>query len=294
LERAAGRLSPPERKLLELEENFEEVLRRVSDLDLREGRKFRIRRGGKEREVVIPSPESKLLQYILLERIELPKRAVSFSRPGKGGPGAIQLLMQKLGADDWLLRMDIRDFFPSVPHRLLRKRIPQCLEEPIMAVVKASGSGDCGIPLGNPLSNTLAELYLSKADRKLGLACRFAGCTGIRYVDDYLVAGAREDVKRVQNLIIGELERLGLEINGEKTILVTRRHGVDFLGYHISTTITVRRETRDNMLKTLGARYFEESEGRFWGSVAGMHGHACWSSDPITQLTAMCTERNRP
>jgi hypothetical protein len=85
LERAARKLSPPERK--RLEGNFEEVLRRVSDLDLREGRKFRIRRGSKGREVVIPSLESKLLQYILLERVELPKRAVSFSSPGKGGPG---------------------------------------------------------------------------------------------------------------------------------------------------------------------------------------------------------------
>jgi hypothetical protein len=70
LERAARKLSPSERK--RLEGNFE-VLRRVSDLDLREGRKFRIRRGGKGREVVIPSPESKLLQYILLERIDSPK-----------------------------------------------------------------------------------------------------------------------------------------------------------------------------------------------------------------------------
>jgi hypothetical protein len=87
-------------------------------------------------------------------------------------------------------------------------------------------------------------------DQRLGLVCSLAGCIDIRYVDDYLLAGAREDVERIQNLIVREHGRLELEINGDKTTLVTLRHGADFLKYHISTTIKVKRETRDKMSET--------------------------------------------
>jgi len=287
LERAARRFSSDERK--QLRGNFEEFLKRIGELDIRGGKRLRLERGGKEREIVVPSLESKLLQYILLERIELPKRVVSFSRPGKGRSQSNPVLLKReLGADDWLLRADIKDFFPSVPHRLLRKRIPARFEGHIMAVVKASGSEDRGIPLGTPLSNALADLYLSEADRKLGLVYNSLGCTAIRYVDDYLHAGNREGIKKLRDLIVRELKKLELEINGNKTALVTLQHGVDFLGYHLSSTVKVKKETRNKMLETLTFSYYFWNEEKFWSSVAGMHGHARWSSGPITQLTSLC------
>lgn len=70
-------------------------------------------------------------------------------------------------------------------------------------------------------------------------------------MDDYFLAGAREDVGRLQSLIVREHGRLELEINGDKTTLITLRHEVDFLKYHISTTIKVKIETRDKISKIL-------------------------------------------
>ena len=111
-------------------------------------------------------------------------------------------------------------------------------------------------------------------------------------MDDYLLAGVREDVERIQNLLAGELKKLELEINRDKTVLSPLQQRADFLGCHISTLIRVKRETRDKMLKTLSTRYREGGEERFWSSVAGMHGHACWSNDSITQLTSLCAKQD--
>jgi hypothetical protein len=64
--------------------------------------------------------------------------------------------------------------------------------------------------------------------------------------------------------MLSEADRkLRLEMSEDKITLVTLQHGANFLGYHISTTIKVKRDTRDEMLKTLSARYYERDEKRF-------------------------------
>ena len=40
-----------------------------------------------------------------------------------------------------------------------------------------------------------------------------------------------------------------MKSNGDKMALVTLQRGVDFLGYHIFTTIIVKLETKDWVLK---------------------------------------------
>lgn len=65
-------------------------------------------------------------------------------------------------------------------------------------------------------------------------------------------------------------KKLKLETNEDETTLVIFRHQADFIGYHISTTTKIRKETRDGILKIVSARRHERSEERFWSSVAGM------------------------
>lgn len=61
-------------------------------------------------------------------------------------------------------------------------------------------------------------------------------------MDDYTLARARENLKRIWNLAVGEIGKLELETNEDKTSVATLQHGTDLLGYRISTAIKVERD----------------------------------------------------
>ncbi|GDY13333.1 hypothetical protein LBMAG53_22110 [Planctomycetota bacterium] len=128
-----------------------------------------------------------------------------------------------------LLLADIKDFFGSVkPKRVLNmldgdtqiRHIPELkrLIEPL--ILNREGKG---LPQGNPLSPTLANLYACDTiDTTINLQGPW-----LRYVDDILVlhetvAGAQEGFERIQK----KAEKLGMQLHPEKSIIVDLRTGV--------------------------------------------------------------------
>lgn len=171
---------------------------------------------------------------------------------GRGTHKAVFDLQQALGAhapDSFFLKADIRHYFASIDHQVLKqiiRRHVSCsktlsLVDQIVASFEAEPR--TGIPIGNLTSQLFANLYLSDLDK-------FAHDAGMhsyfRYMDDFVVVA---DQKQQLLRFLKDAERflheqLALEIHSKKRLVQRTSFGIDFCGYHIfADRILMRKKT---------------------------------------------------
>jgi RNA-directed DNA polymerase len=169
----------------------------------------------------------------------------------------------------WMVETDIRKFFDTIPRRRLLDKLAVRIADGsflrlVSAIVRSGVLGEdiedgaAGVPQGSPLSPLLANIYLAEFDRRVGRRHVLA-----RYADDLVVLCATEDEAIwAYEEVEAALKDEGLSMKPEKTRVTRFDHGVDFLGYHLSSrglepsersvkryqekvrTLTMRYETR--------------------------------------------------
>jgi len=137
----------------------------------------------------------------------------------------------------YFLRFDIRLYYPSINHRILLKKLPEIyesisrrfkryLKKDIPEFLSQSPYGK-GLPIGSPLSYTLAGIFLLDLDLKLRNPF-------LRQTDDYLIfcKNKKEPEILLKNIILPKLKELSLEIN-EKKLKSGKFHRdkVSFVGF---------------------------------------------------------------
>jgi len=175
-------------------------------------------------------------------------------RPGRSAHDALAVARKRCWRQDWVLDLDIRAFFDSVPHDLLLKAvahhtderwvllyIERWLKAPMQMPDGTLVAREKGTPQGSPISPLLANLFMHYAfDR--WMAREYPGCPFERYADDIVAHCDTEEQARALRVSIAErLGALGLELHPEKTKVVyckdAHRRGnaehvsFDFLGY---------------------------------------------------------------
>jgi RNA-directed DNA polymerase len=175
-------------------------------------------------------------------------------RPGRSAHDALAVCRRRCWAKDWVLDLDIRAFFDSVPHSLLLKAVAHHTSErwillyisrwlvaPMQMPDGTITAREKGTPQGSPISPLLANLFMHYAfdtwmDRE------FPGCPFERYADDIIVhCDSEEQARHLRAAIAKRLGALGLELHPAKTKIVyckdANRRGdfehtsFDFLGY---------------------------------------------------------------
>jgi RNA-directed DNA polymerase len=154
-------------------------------------------------------------------------------RPGRSTHDALAVTRKRCWKQDWILDLDIRAFFDSVPHDLLLKAvahhtdvrwvllyIERWLKAPMQMPDGTLVAREKGTPQGSPISPMLANLFMHYAfDRWMGR--EFPGCPFERYADDVVVHCNTEEQARVLRAAIAErLGALGLELHPDKTKVV--------------------------------------------------------------------------
>lgn len=148
-----------------------------------------------------------------------------------------------LGGRPWLVKLDLRDCFGSVPvkplWRTVNKRVRDLALRKLLKrllsveVVIESNSGlrqyssPKGLLQGSPLSPLLANIYLDAFDKKArALEMRF-----VRYGDDIAAfAATRKEAENALDGAVSILENLKLRINRDKTRLFHLAKGCKYLG----------------------------------------------------------------
>ena len=179
-------------------------------------------------------------------------------RAGKGNHAAVHRASEFARRYRYVLKADIRKFFPSVDHQILlgnvaRRIKDQAVMDLLEKIVANTGPQDrptlvfpgddlftplerpIGLPLGNQTSQFLANVLLDPLDHFIKERLRIAGY--VRYADDLLLfaddkrrlADARKEIKQF-------LAGLRLRLHPGKSEIFPVTEGIAFLGFRIFPT----------------------------------------------------------
>ena len=218
-------------------------------------RKVEIPKGnGKTRTLSIPTIRDRVVQgalKLILEPVfEADFKAGSFGyRPKRTAHQAITRVAEAIIRNHTtVIDIDLKDFFGSVRHHtLLRKIAKRINDDEVMHLIKMilKSGARTGIAQGSPLSPLLSNIYLTEVDQMLERAKQYTyekdkyfHIEYARFADDLvaLVDGHTAWAKLPNQVIkrLGqEFEKLGVEVNREKTKVVDLRNGetFKFLGF---------------------------------------------------------------
>lgn len=197
--------------------------------------------------------------------------AHSFScRKGKGthkGMKVLHAMLRSVSKNEqkpcFALKCDIRKFFDSVDHEILRTQLKRVVKDKdtlwlLDKIIESFGLGlgnlfgRRGLPIGNLTSQLFANIYLGEFDHfvKHILNVRYY----VRYTDDFVIVS--ENRAYLEQLIISVAEflreRLALELHPSKVEIRKYRRGIDFLGYVLRPHHrAVRTKTLHRMFRRL-------------------------------------------
>lgn len=197
----------------------------------------------KERSICAASFRERVLHHALMNVCEpvLERAAIYHSyacRKGMGAQAAVRRAGSNARQSGWFLKMDIRKYFDSIDHGVLRGLLARKFKDAgvldlfdrILASYETAPGR--GLPIGNLTSQHFANFYLAPLDRfvkeRLQRRCY------VRYMDDFVVWGEtaaelREVWRQVERFLTTELK---LELKSNVMLNRTER-GMDFLGYRI-------------------------------------------------------------
>lgn len=163
------------------------------------------------------------------------------------------------------LKLDIKDFYPSVKHdnliKILRRKvrkkevlnlIKDAIKKPIVSTFssKKMEKREIGIPQGLAISNILANIYLQLIDKKHYSLNHYSY---FRYVDDILVLCNGSDIESIKEALIVDFKEIGLQIHDEsnensKSESGPIHEGFTYLGYKfLADSISVREASIDSL-----------------------------------------------
>lgn len=179
----------------------------------------------KERVIIVPTLEELIVQHCVVMALgEMFWRGLYHhsyaSIPGRGAHKAKKVMEKWIDTDPrnvkYVLKMDIRHFFDSIQHdvlkAMLRKRIHD--DRMLELLFKIIDVTDIGLPLGFYTSQWLSNWFLQGLDHFIKE--QLHAVYYVRYMDDMVIFGSNKKVlHQIRQAISEYLEaNLGLELKG--------------------------------------------------------------------------------
>lgn len=212
--------------------------------------------GKKERKIIVPSYKEQILHHMLVNTMQpvIMKGMYEHchgSIPGRGPAEAKRQIRSWIDNDPrnvkYFLKMDIRQFFASIDHEMLkayiRKRIHD--EKFLKILFEAIDSTEQGLPLGFHTSHWLANWYLQGLDHYIKQDLKAVHY--VRYMDDMVIFGSsKNELHRICNCVDEYLKELKLELKGNWQVARFDRGGkyrfLDFMGFRFYRNRTTLRK----------------------------------------------------
>jgi RNA-directed DNA polymerase len=216
----------------------------------------------KEREIfALPYYPDRIIQWAIVQVLE-PIWMKTFikstysSLKGRGVHKALLDLKHDLNdgaGTKYCLKMDIKKFYPSIDHGLLKTLIRRKIKDPdVLSILDEIIDSAPGVPIGNYLSQYFGNLYLNGFDHWIKEEKQVKYY--YRYCDDIIILA--QDKQFLHQLRTGIQvylsENLNLELKSNYQVFPTNIRGIDFVGYRSFSNYTlVRKSIARNMKKKL-------------------------------------------
>lgn len=214
---------------------------------------------GKTRKLGIPTISDRIAQTVVKQYLELIVEPHFHEdsygyRPNKSALQAINQARWRCWRDDWVLDLDIKNFFDSIDHKLMMTAVRKFTQIPWVVlyikrwlkadVITAGGERQkrsIGTPQGGVISPLLSNIYLHLTFDKW-MKENYPCIHFERYADDIVIhCRSRKQLEMMRNRLIERFAACKLTLNTEKTKIVyckdvnRKEHceniAFDFLGY---------------------------------------------------------------
>jgi len=173
----------------------------------------------------------------------------------------------------YCLKLDIKKFYPNVDHGILKQLLRKIIKDAdLLWLLDNIIDSAPGLPIGNYLSQYLANFYLSYFDHWIKEEKKVHHY--FRYADDLvLLSGSKEELHRLYGEISGYLQgKLKLTVKSNHQVFLIADHpkapgrGLDFLGYVFYRTHTRLRKTiKQNFARKVSRGITPESAASYRG-----------------------------
>lgn len=166
----------------------------------------------------------------------------------------------------YCLKFDIKKFYPSVDHAVLKTLLRRKFkDEDLLWLLDEIIDSAPGLPIGNYLSQYLANFYLSYFDHwiKEQKRARYY----YRYADDIVIlAAGKAQLQALLDEVKGYLDELKLEVKENYQVFPVASRGIDFVGYvFYHTHVRLRKKIKQNLARKIKRNSMSPSRPSYMG-----------------------------
>lgn len=195
------------------------------------------KRSGERRVIAQPAKETKFIQRWLIQNIfsQLPVHECASAY--KDG-ASIKKNADVHKDNSYLVKLDFKDFFPSITSSDLTAHITRYLGDKLgaqdiqdiarISCISHHARGDLSLSIGAPSSPILSNTILFDFDSEVSAWCAQRGVIYTRYADDLTfstkIKGISGDIEQFVSGIVQELTYPRLRLNQKKTTHLSKKH----------------------------------------------------------------------
>lgn len=211
-----------------------------------------------------------------------------------GAANAVKEALRDVAGTRYCLKLDIVKFYPSVDHSILKALLRRKIKDiDLLWLLDGIIDSAPGLPIGNYLSQYLANFYLTYFDH--WIKERKAVKYYFRYADDMVVfSGSKTSLHQLLADIRVYLEReLKLSIKRNYQVFPVsadpkKGRGVDFVGYvFYHTHSQLRKSIKQNFARKVHAGATPNTIASYWGWAKHCH-----SKNLINKLSNESIQQN--
>lgn len=246
--------------------------------------------GQKMREIHAPSFIDLIAQFVFYDAVyPVFERGFIFDsygcRKNKGALRAadrVQEFMRKSPAESYYLQIDIRKYYYSIDHAVLRESLSRRItdHEIVDLAMSFCEDGNKGVNVGSLIAQLYGLIYLDRFDHWVKRKLKIKHY--VRYVDDMVFIGLSRDEAYILLSIIQNYLESELKLKLSKWKIMPIRKGINFAGYR---TWRKSRFIRKRSLKTFSKRLKSED----WEAMESVLAHAEPSSSYSHLITKLLT-----
>lgn len=250
------------------------------------------RHGRGKRLISQPTKEVKYIQRVIVSH-ELSDLNVNSAATAYVGGRSIKDHAKPHAKHRYLLKLDFKDFFPSITEDVVQyclRRDRQYTEAELLIICRLlcrrpKGESKLRLSIGAPSSPFVSNYVMVEFDRLIGKFVEERGGTYTRYADDLALSTSEPGLLdvfegEVRRLLSEDVAYLGLSLNEEKTVNVSKKNKRSLTGLILSNAgeVSIGRERKRKLRAAINAY----SKGRLSPQeVATLRGQLAfiWSVD---------------